>query len=141
MTIAGPVVLDIVQHFTERWNEVKTRKVSVINPHICKCLDTGIFSIKITLVMIGWPFPIMFRYLQMKPSSVRTHSLHIFGLYLRAYMQVTPIANTGTRSGGNSNKGSTWRTAKKSILIMSQLRSGHAMFKLFAVYLTGVMAS
>lgn len=74
MTIAGPVVLDIIQHFTERWNEVKTRKVSVINSHISKCLDTGIFSIKITRVMIGWPFPIMFRYLQMKPSSVRTHS-------------------------------------------------------------------
>ena len=74
MTIAGPVVLDIIQHFTERWNEVKTRKVSVINPHISKCLDTGIFSIKITRVMIGWPFPIIFRYLQMKLSSVRTHS-------------------------------------------------------------------
>ncbi|KAH9021302.1 hypothetical protein EDB85DRAFT_2189711 [Lactarius pseudohatsudake] len=26
MTIDGPVVLDIVQHFVERWNEVKTRK-------------------------------------------------------------------------------------------------------------------
>jgi phospholipase D1/2 len=30
MTLAGPVVLDIVQHFVERWNEVKTRKVSSI---------------------------------------------------------------------------------------------------------------
>ena len=27
MTLQGPVVLDIVQHFTERWNEVKHRKV------------------------------------------------------------------------------------------------------------------
>ena len=27
MTIDGPVVLDIVQHFVERWNEVKLRKV------------------------------------------------------------------------------------------------------------------
>lgn len=27
MTLAGPVVLDIVQHFTERWNEIKKRKV------------------------------------------------------------------------------------------------------------------
>ena len=27
MTIDGPVVLDIVQHFVERWNEVKRRKV------------------------------------------------------------------------------------------------------------------
>ncbi|KAJ7482689.1 hypothetical protein FB451DRAFT_1235871 [Mycena latifolia] len=26
MTLAGPVVLDIVQHFTERWNEIKKRK-------------------------------------------------------------------------------------------------------------------
>ncbi|EIM84706.1 phospholipase D/nuclease [Stereum hirsutum FP-91666 SS1] len=26
MTLSGPVVLDIVQHFVERWNEVKTRK-------------------------------------------------------------------------------------------------------------------
>lgn len=28
MTLVGPVVLDIVQHFVERWNEIKTRKVS-----------------------------------------------------------------------------------------------------------------
>ncbi|KAG8689912.1 hypothetical protein FRC11_014925 [Ceratobasidium sp. 423] len=26
MTLIGPVVLDIVQHFIERWNEIKTRK-------------------------------------------------------------------------------------------------------------------
>ena len=26
MTLIGPVVLDIVQHFVERWNEIKTRK-------------------------------------------------------------------------------------------------------------------
>jgi phosphatidylserine/phosphatidylglycerophosphate/cardiolipin synthase-like enzyme len=28
MTIDGPVVLDIVQHFIERWNMIKGRKVS-----------------------------------------------------------------------------------------------------------------
>jgi phospholipase D1/2 len=28
MTIQGIVVLDIVQHFTERWNEIKRRKAS-----------------------------------------------------------------------------------------------------------------
>lgn len=28
MTLAGPVVLDIAQHFVERWNEIKKRKVS-----------------------------------------------------------------------------------------------------------------
>ena len=28
MTLTGEVVLDIVQHFTERWNEIKKRKVS-----------------------------------------------------------------------------------------------------------------
>lgn len=27
MTINGPVVLDISQHFIERWNEIKKRKV------------------------------------------------------------------------------------------------------------------
>jgi phospholipase D1/2 len=27
MTINGPVVLDIAQHFIERWNEIKKRKV------------------------------------------------------------------------------------------------------------------
>ena len=32
MTINGPVVLDIVQHFVERWNEVKNRKVSNFIP-------------------------------------------------------------------------------------------------------------
>ena len=26
MTLCGPVVLDIVQHFVERWNEIKKRK-------------------------------------------------------------------------------------------------------------------
>jgi len=26
MSLVGPVVLDIVQHFVERWNELKTRK-------------------------------------------------------------------------------------------------------------------
>jgi phosphatidylserine/phosphatidylglycerophosphate/cardiolipin synthase-like enzyme len=30
MTIAGPSVLDISQHYIERWNEVKKRKVSLI---------------------------------------------------------------------------------------------------------------
>lgn len=29
MTLIGPVVLDIVQHFVERWNEIKKRKVSM----------------------------------------------------------------------------------------------------------------
>lgn len=29
MTICGSVVLDICQHFIERWNEIKRRKVRV----------------------------------------------------------------------------------------------------------------
>ena|SRR5258705_14013151 len=28
MTLEGPVVLDISQHFVERWNEIKKRKVN-----------------------------------------------------------------------------------------------------------------
>ena len=28
LTICGPSVLDLVQHFVERWNEIKVRKVS-----------------------------------------------------------------------------------------------------------------
>ncbi len=28
MSLTGPVVLDIVQHFVERWNEIKKRKAS-----------------------------------------------------------------------------------------------------------------
>jgi len=27
MTFVGPCVLDVVQHFVERWNEIKKRKV------------------------------------------------------------------------------------------------------------------
>lgn len=27
MTLVGPCVLDVVQHFVERWNEIKKRKV------------------------------------------------------------------------------------------------------------------
>ena len=30
MTIVGPCVLDVVQHFVERWNEIKKRKVRQI---------------------------------------------------------------------------------------------------------------
>ena len=30
MTITGPSVLDISQHYIERWNEVKKRKVRII---------------------------------------------------------------------------------------------------------------
>ena len=30
MTLTGEVVLDIVQHFVERWNEIKKRKVSLL---------------------------------------------------------------------------------------------------------------
>ena len=29
-TMVGPVVLDLVQHFVERWNEVKKRKVCTL---------------------------------------------------------------------------------------------------------------
>lgn len=29
MTICGSVVLDICQHFVERWNEIKRRKVRI----------------------------------------------------------------------------------------------------------------
>lgn len=29
MTLTGEVVLDVAQHFVERWNEVKKRKVIV----------------------------------------------------------------------------------------------------------------
>lgn len=30
MTFVGPVVLDVCQHFVERWNEIKKRKVRPI---------------------------------------------------------------------------------------------------------------
>jgi len=30
MTITGPSVLDISQHYVERWNEIKKRKVRII---------------------------------------------------------------------------------------------------------------
>lgn len=36
MTLTGPVVLDIVQHFVERWNEIKKRKVRLLS---CRFLD------------------------------------------------------------------------------------------------------
>ena len=34
MTFVGPCVLDVVQHFVERWNEIKKRKVcdAPLNP-------------------------------------------------------------------------------------------------------------
>jgi phospholipase D1/2 len=33
MTLDGPAALDIVQHFIERWNEIKKRKVSFRMTH------------------------------------------------------------------------------------------------------------
>ena len=81
----------------------------------------------------------------MSPNEavVRAHTFtwHIFCQHLRAHIQVIPIANTGTRSDSTSDKGSTWRMVKKSILVMPQLRSGRARFKWFAACLTGVMVS
>jgi len=37
MTFEGPAVLDISQHFVERWNEIKKRKV--FDTHIILFLD------------------------------------------------------------------------------------------------------
>jgi phospholipase D1/2 len=37
MTLTGPAVLDIVQHFTERWNEIKKRKVSLSKAVVMDC--------------------------------------------------------------------------------------------------------
>lgn len=34
MTLSGEVVLDLVQHFIERWNEIKKRKVSKTTLHL-----------------------------------------------------------------------------------------------------------
>jgi len=39
MTLEGPVVLDIAQHFVERWNEIKKRKVIHINPEVIYWLN------------------------------------------------------------------------------------------------------
>ena len=33
MTLVGPCVLDVVQHFVERWNEIKKRKVRHAHPN------------------------------------------------------------------------------------------------------------
>jgi hypothetical protein len=45
MTFCGPVVLDVCQHFVERWNEIKKRKVGVdpCVPNNSLCTD-GIHS-------------------------------------------------------------------------------------------------
>lgn len=44
MTICGSVVLDICQHFVERWNEIKRRKVRVaLDP--ATQTQTSLFSI------------------------------------------------------------------------------------------------
>jgi hypothetical protein len=37
MTLVGPVVLDIVQHFIERWNEIKKRKVGLT--YLCRTVS------------------------------------------------------------------------------------------------------
>jgi len=40
MTIHGPAVLDIAQHFVERWNEIKKRKVVSILKFVIYFTDT-----------------------------------------------------------------------------------------------------
>ena len=37
MTLYGSVVLDIAQHFVERWNEVKKRKVYYSCSYLLSC--------------------------------------------------------------------------------------------------------
>ena len=55
MTIDGPVVLDIVQHFIERWNMIKGLKVSnYIHPEIL--CHRPKYSPHISIKMIGWSF-------------------------------------------------------------------------------------
>jgi hypothetical protein len=46
MTLTGPAVLDIVQHFTERWNEIKKHKVSFIFKVRRLVKIDGVFSTK-----------------------------------------------------------------------------------------------
>lgn len=80
MTVCGPVILDIAQHYVERWNEIKKRKVSRIftTPYFSLhltfvftvsrgCVSALLFSILFSFkrvlaaVMIGLPFLIMSR--------------------------------------------------------------------------------
>ena len=42
MTLAGAAVRDIVQHFVERWNEIKKRKVGSCAPIMMEVLSTDI---------------------------------------------------------------------------------------------------
>ena len=45
MTINGPVVLDIAQHFIERWNEVKKRKV-LYQRHLTHLIKYAMLTVK-----------------------------------------------------------------------------------------------
>lgn len=45
MTLRGPVVLDISQHFVERWNEIKKRKVLHILLSRCPSIADTNFSV------------------------------------------------------------------------------------------------
>jgi len=149
MTIDGPVVLDIVQHFVERWNEVKTRKVSnhlhseepwsllECLPVLYKYKDDGfvfyyyvffVNNLSIQAAMTGSRSRTMSKPLQ-------TRQLHF-----------THTTRNGNASVAGSSSASTTCTGTETIY-MSVMTSftrgplmGHAMYRLFGVSATGVMA-
>jgi phosphatidylserine/phosphatidylglycerophosphate/cardiolipin synthase-like enzyme len=84
MTLIGPVVLDIVQHFIERWNEVKLRKVRLLliihlhaltlrcstrseRMYLILCRDRADDDIG---TLTGWRFPTTSKLIPNTPSLV-----------------------------------------------------------------------
>ncbi|KAG6881717.1 hypothetical protein C0993_000303, partial [Termitomyces sp. T159_Od127] len=70
MTLLGPVVLDIVQHFVERWNEIKKRKVTLTSKSGAT-LDTSITSVGTEIFQAG-PARKMLRTPFLNPVTVKS---------------------------------------------------------------------
>lgn len=108
MTLCGPVVLDIVQHFVERWNEIKKRKYKQ-DSYVNSVPACDFRSSLVTGGMIGLHYRIISRFLLTRLS----------------YAILT--VSTGIRSAGASNRGSivhmaTGSPRKRRILLRTNLR-------------------
>lgn len=68
--MVGPAVLDLAQHFIERWNEIKKRKVALIfAPRVVQSFNTFLISIS----MIREQHP------------MRDHFIHLICTAIRRY--------------------------------------------------------
>ena len=146
MTLTGEVVLDIVQHFVERWNEIKKRKVSPV--------ERRLFTLLTALLIYSTATTSTYMLLSMHGNSDPTRAGGTTGSRYRTTSKSRPrkpsralrSASTGTRWGAASSSGSTGGTTTGSLRKRKTRqrtcvhRTEHVACRLCAAYRTGAMA-